>query len=79
MKKFVTLICLLTISAGIANAHPYTVQGHHKPLPTPQKIVHPPKPMPMANQYPAPIYNSYGYNNPSVTFSVGNIDLTVGL
>ena len=83
MKKVLTLICLLVITTGVASAHPIVPQNHHKYAPAPQKAVPPPKPMPVA-QVPVlipPYGNSYGYgyNSPSVTFSLGNIDVTVGL
>ncbi len=83
MKKVLTLICLLVITAGVASAHPIVPQNPHKYTPVPKMAVPPPKPMPVAQvPVPVPVYGNsygYGYNSPSVTFSLGNIDVTVGL
>ncbi len=79
MKKILTVICILMITGGIVNAQPMKAPMNHqkpivaKPLPMP-------KPVPVAYKTPVqvPPYNYYG-NTPSVTFSVGNIDVTLGL
>ncbi len=80
MKKILTVLCLLALSTGIANAYPMntpipqkTIAPHHRVVPQPPKQI--------VCQQPVfiPAYNSYGYNSPSVTFSVGNVDVTLGL
>ena len=80
MKKILTVLCLLVLSAGIANANPMHSQPPHK-SPIPQHRVAPPPPQPIVYQQPVynSMYNGYGYNSPSITFSLGKVDVTLGL
>ncbi|MCR5265351.1 MAG: hypothetical protein K6E29_02005 [Cyanobacteria bacterium RUI128] len=79
MKKILTILCLLALTTGAANAYPMHKAPHKAPAP--QHRVAPKPPMPVVYQQPVyiPTYNGYGYNSPSVTFSVGNVDVTLGL
>ncbi len=80
MKKVLVTLCLLAISTGVANARPIAPQPVHHKQPAPmQKVVPPPKPMPVVYQPVQVPAGYYGYSNPSVTFSVGNVDVTLGL
>lgn len=80
MKKILTVLCLLALSTGIANAYPMNRPTPQKAL-SPHHRVVPQPPKQIVYQQPVfiPAYNSYGYNSPSVTFSVGNVDVTLGL
>ena len=82
MKNILTVLSLLVISTGVVNAQPFNgPQNHHK-MPAPQhKIAPMPKPQPIVYQVPVqiPTYsNNYG-NSPYVNFSLGNVDVTVGI
>ena len=81
MKKTLAILGLLILSSGIVNAQPLYAPHNHK-TPAPQHRVAPqPKPMPVVYQVPVMIPNySNSYNNsPYVTFSLGNVDVTVGI
>ena len=79
MKKVLTILCLLVLTTGAANASPKFTPAMHK-APAPYHRVAP-KPQPIVYQMPVyvPVNSAYGYSNPSVTFSVGNVDVTLGL
>ncbi len=79
MKKVLSVICLLVISAGVVSAHPLTPQNPPRMMPSHQKGAFPPKPVPVVYQPVQVPSGYYGYSNPSVTFSVGNVDVTLGL
>lgn len=82
MRKIVMTLCLLILTTGIATAHPMNAPHNHRmPSPAPQRVSPPPKPAPVVYQVPVQLPNYSGcYNNsPYVTFSVGNVDVTLGL
>lgn len=81
MKKILTILCLLVLSAGVANAQPMNAP-HHIKAPAQHKIHPAPKPVPVIYQVPiqqTPVYSNYYNNSPYVTFSLGNVDVTVGI
>ena len=82
MKKILALLCLLIISTGLVNANPiHTPKCHKNPVPQ-QRMAPPPQPVVFRTPVYVPAYNNgynYGYNSPSLTFSVGNVDVTLGL
>ena len=79
MKKFLTILCLLVLTTGVANANPMHKAPHMAPAPLHRVAPKPPQPIVYQQPVYIPTYNCYGYNTPSVTFSLGNIDVTLGL
>lgn len=78
MKKILTILTIMILTTGVVNANPIHSPMHKSPAPY-HRVFH--KPQPIVYQQPVciPVYNSYGYNSPSLTFSVGNVDVTLGL
>lgn len=65
------------ITTGVASA------SYHHPMhkQAPQKMLPPPKQPPVIYQIPqqTPVYSGCNENSPYITFSVGNLDVTLGL
>ena len=80
MKKIVMTLCLLAITTGVVNAQPIKPQPPHKVVAPQHRVMPAPKPMPVVYQVPVqtPYYSNYN-NSPYLTFTLGNIDVTLGL
>lgn len=82
MKKVLIILGLLVMTAGGSNANPMPPHNDYQKAPAPMHRIAPmPKPIPVVYQVPVqtPIYSN-GYSNfPYVTFSLGNVDVTLGL
>lgn len=82
MKKVFIILGLMLITTGVTNASPIHHQQCYPKAPAPMHRIAPmPKPIPVVYQVPVqtPIYSNGYSNSPYVTFSLGNVDVTLGL